>query len=110
MEELINKIMSEVGLSSEQATKTVTTVIDFVKTKLPPALSSNIESMFLGTQAETHETSYAEKATEFAGATKDKLEDLAEIAKDKLSDAADHAEDFAKDTLGKLKGMFGGDK
>jgi hypothetical protein len=110
MQELINKIMSEVGLNSEQATKTVSTVIDFVKTKLPPALSGNIEAMFLGTQAEVHETSYAEKATEFAGATKDKLEDMAEIAKDKLNDAAEQAEDFAKDALGKLKGMFGSDK
>ena len=53
MQELINKIMSEVGLNSEQATKTVSTVIDFVKTKLPPALSGNIEAMFLGTQADT---------------------------------------------------------
>jgi hypothetical protein len=110
MQELINKIISEVGLSSEQATKTVTTVMDFVKTKLPPALSGNIEAMFSGVKGEAHEASYAEKATEFAGATKDKLEDMAEIAKDKLGDVAEQAEDFAKDALGKLKGMFGGDK
>jgi hypothetical protein len=110
MQELINKIITEVGLSSEQATKTVTTVMDFVKTKLPPGLSANIESMFSGAKSEAHEVSYAEKATEFAGATKDKLEDMAEIAKDKLGDVAEQAEDFAKDALGKLKGMFGGDK
>jgi hypothetical protein len=35
---------------------------------------------------------------------------MAEIAKDKLGDVAEQAEDFAKDALGKLKGMFGGDK
>ncbi|KXK43061.1 MAG: hypothetical protein UZ11_BCD004000913 [Bacteroidetes bacterium OLB11] len=33
MQELINKIMSEVGLTSEQAQKTVNTVVQFVKSK-----------------------------------------------------------------------------
>lgn len=108
MQELINKIMSEVGLTTEQASKTVTTVMDYVKTKLPPAFAGNIDAMFSGAKGEAHEASYTEKASEFADATKDKLEDMAEIAKDKLGDVADQAEDFAKDALGKLKGMFGG--
>ncbi len=126
MQELINKIMSEVGLSSEQAQKTVETVMTFVKSKLPAALSGNIDAMFSGVQGEVKEESYREKAEDFAEATKDKLEDFAEQAKEKLgvaaekaedfaeqakeklSEAADKAEDMAKDAFDKIKGMFGG--
>jgi hypothetical protein len=99
MQELINKLISEVGLSSEQAGKAVSTVMDFVKTKLPPAFANNIEAMFEGKAPE-----------DFAEATKEKLEDLADVAKEKLSEAADKAEDFAKDAFDKIKGMFGKDK
>jgi ElaB/YqjD/DUF883 family membrane-anchored ribosome-binding protein len=109
MQELINKLISEVGLNAEQAQKTIETVMSFVKSKVPSALSGNIDAMFSGVQATVKESSYADKAEDFAEATKDKLEDFAEQAKEKLSDAADKAEDFAKDALGKLKGMFGND-
>ncbi len=119
MQELINKLMSEVGLTAEQAQKTTTTVMDFVKSKLPSSLSGNLDAMFSGAQGEVKEQSYQEKATEFADATKDKLEDFAGDAKEKLEDfageakeklseAADKAEEMAKDALGKLKGIFGG--
>ncbi|MEZ5046814.1 MAG: YtxH domain-containing protein [Chitinophagaceae bacterium] len=113
MQELINKIMSEVGLSSEQASKTVSTVVEFVKSKVPGPLAANIESMFSGNKVETgaeKEEGLMDKAEDFAEAAKDKLEDLADVAKDKLGDAADKAEELAKDALGKLKGLFGGDK
>lgn len=109
MQELINKLMSEVGLNADQAGKTVQTVMEFVKSKLPPALSGNIESMFSGVMGQAKQDSYMDKAEDFAEATKDKIEDLAEQAKDKLGDVADKAEDMAKDALGKLKGLFGSD-
>jgi hypothetical protein len=121
MQELINKLMGEVGLTPEQAQKTVSSVLEFVKSKVPPALSGNIEAMFSGMGGEAKVESYKDKATDFAEATKDKLEDIADEAKDKMEDlaeeakeklsvAADKAEEMAKDALGKLKGMFGGDK
>ncbi|MBL7764947.1 MAG: YtxH domain-containing protein [Chitinophagaceae bacterium] len=110
MQELINKLIAEVGLSSEQAQKTVTTVMEFVKTKLPPSLAGNVDAMFSGAQGEVKISTYEDKAKEFADATKEKLEDFAEQAKDKLSEAADKAEDIAKDVMDKMKGMFGGDK
>lgn len=126
MQELINKLISEVGLNAEQAQKTVDTVMTFVKSKLPAALSGNIDAMFSGAQGEMKQESYKEKAEDFAEATKEKLEDLAgqakeklgeaaekaedfaEQAKEKLSEVADKAEDLAKDAFDKLKGMFGG--
>ena len=110
MQELLNKLMSEVGLSAEQAQKSLTTVMEFVKSKLPPALSANVDAMFSGAQGEMPTQSYKDKAEDFAEATKEKLEDFADEAKEKLSEAADKAEDMAKDALGKLKGLFGGDK
>ena len=110
MQELLNKLMSEVGLNAEQAQKSLTTVMEFVKSKLPPALSANVDAMFSGAKGEMPTESYKDKAEDFAEATKDKLEGLAEDAKEKLSEAADKAEDMAKDALGKLKGLFGGDK
>lgn len=110
MQELINKLMSEAGLNAEQASKAVSSMLEFVKSKLPPAMAGNVEAMFSGIQAQVKEESFKEKAEDFAEAAKDKLEDLAEQAKDKLSDAADKAEEMAKDALGKLKNMLGNNK
>lgn len=109
MQELINKLMSEVGLTAEQAQKAVSSVMDFVKSKVPSALSANIDAMFSGAKGEVKEESIMDKAEDLADAAKDKLEDLADVAKDKLGDAADKAEEMAKDALGKLKGFFGGE-
>jgi lysyl-tRNA synthetase class I len=137
MQELINKLISEVGLSAEQAQKTVETVMTFVKSKVPSAFAANIDAMFSGVQSEVKQDSYKEKAEDFAEATKEKLEEMAgstkekledfaeqakknlseaadkaevfaEQAKEKLSEAADKAEDLAKDAFDKIKGMFGG--
>lgn len=102
--------MNEVGLNADQASKTVQTVLEFVKSKLPPGFSGNIESLLSGDASGLKGDSYRDKAEDFAEATKDKLEDFAEAAKDKLSDAADKAEDLAKDAFDKIKGIFGGEK
>ena len=124
MQELINKIISEVGLTNEQAKKTVDTVVQFVKSKVPPAFASNIDAMFSGLNMDSLKENIEnkteaiqdkaegiqEKLEDFAEDAKEKLEDFAEDAKEKLSMAADKAEDFAKDALGKIKGLFGGDK
>ncbi len=117
MQELINKLIAEVGLTAEQASKTVSTIMDHLKAKLPSSLSGNLEAMFSGAKGEAKEATSAtdteslkDKAEDLANATKDKLEDLAEQAKDKLSEAADIAEEMAKDAFGKLKGIFGGEK
>lgn len=116
MQELIEKLIQEVGLSNEQASKTIQVILQFVKAKVPPAFASNIDAMFSGVKTETNqpletkEQSYKDKAEDFAEATKEKLEELAEQAKEKLSEAADKAEDIAKDVFGKVKDWFDGDK
>lgn len=110
MQELINKLSTEVGLSAEQASKTVNVVMEFIKSKIPASLSGNLDAMFSGVKGDAKPESFSDKAEDFAEAAKDKLEDLADQAKDKLEDAAEKAEEMAKDAFGKLKGMFGGDK
>ena len=110
MQELINKLTAEAGLSADQAGKVIPVVMEFVKSKLPAAVSANLEGFLSGTKSADEAESLSDKASDLAEAAKDKLEDLAEVAKDKLGDAAEKAEELAKDALGKLKGMFGGDK
>lgn len=110
MQELLNKLMQEVGLSTEQATKSLNVVMDFVKSKLPPGISGNLDNLMSGSGAAAGAETLTDKAEDLAEAAKEKLEDFADQAKDKLSDAAEKAEEMAKDAFGKLKGLFGGDK
>jgi ElaB/YqjD/DUF883 family membrane-anchored ribosome-binding protein len=115
MEELIKKITTEAGISLEQATKAFHTVVDHVKSMLPPAFASNIDSMIgnkpadaTGTTGATSQASMMDKAGDMAGNAKDKLTDMAGDAKEKLTDlAGDAKEKFAAFTtpenLDKLK-------
>jgi hypothetical protein len=119
MQELIQKLITEAGLSTEQADKTVSTIVGFIKQKFPP-LADSIENMLAGKAPNmNNKSSFMDKASgianeakdkleDFAEEAKDKLEDFAEEAKEKLSEAADKAEDFAKDAFNKIKGFFGG--
>ncbi len=136
MEELIKKLIAEVGLTPEQAQKTVGTCVAFVKSKLPPMMSANVDAMFSGAQGVAKEETLTDKAADLAGTAKDKLEGLAHNAKDKLDsmlhgdtvekakdkledlagDAKEKLDEFMNSELGekakgafdKIKGMFGG--
>jgi ElaB/YqjD/DUF883 family membrane-anchored ribosome-binding protein len=126
MQELINKLTEKVGLDAEQAKGSVETVMEFVKGKLPEGLADKVDDMFGGAEGEKIEMGgimdsiaglfggAGEKAADGAGDimdnVKDKAGDLLEGATDKLDDLGDAAGDMAKDALGKIKGMFGGDK
>jgi uncharacterized protein YjbJ (UPF0337 family) len=133
MQELINKLMSEAGLSQDQATKALSTVVTHVKSVLPPALAGNIDAMMGAKPGEAKAPESAgimDKAGDMADAAKDKLSDFAGAAKekfseltnkdnlekmkdqaeDKLEDLKDKAEDLAEGAMAKLKGLFGGDK
>jgi hypothetical protein len=115
MEELIKKITTEAGISLEQATKAFHTVVDHVKSMLPPAFASNIDSMIGNKPADATtntgaatEASMMDKAGDIAGDAKEKLTNFAGDAKEKLSDmAGDAKEKFAAFTtpenLDKLK-------
>ncbi len=48
MDELIKQVVSRTGISEEQARTAVTTVLDFVKDKLPAPIASQIDSAITG--------------------------------------------------------------
>lgn len=48
MEELIKQVTAKAGISEDQARSAVTTVLDFVKTKLPEPIASQIENAISG--------------------------------------------------------------
>lgn len=48
MNELVNVVMQKTGLSQEDAQKAVQTVIDFMKSKLPPPLAGQVDAALKG--------------------------------------------------------------
>ena len=50
MNELVEKVASKVGISSEQASQAVSTVIEFVKSKLPDSIAGQLDG-FIGDDA-----------------------------------------------------------
>lgn len=48
MEELIKQVVSKTGISEEQARTAVTTVLGFVKDKLPAPIASQIDNAISG--------------------------------------------------------------
>ncbi len=122
MQDLINKLTEKAGLNAEQASSAVETVMEFVKGKLPEGLADKVDDMFGGAEGEKVEFGGimdsiaglfgggAESAGDLVDNVKDKAGDLLGDATDKLGGLGDAAEDLAEDALGKIKGMFGGDK
>jgi uncharacterized protein (DUF2267 family) len=48
MDELIKQVTAKAGISEEQARTAVSTVLDFVKTKLPAPIAGQIENAISG--------------------------------------------------------------
>lgn len=48
MNELIEKVASKVGISSEQASQAVTTVVGFIKDKLPDSIADQLDGFLDG--------------------------------------------------------------
>ena len=48
MDELIKQVTAKAGISEDQARKAVSTVLDFVKTRLPAPIASQVENAISG--------------------------------------------------------------
>jgi hypothetical protein len=48
MEELVALVSKKTGLNKEQATMAVTTVLNFVKSKLPPPIAAQVDGVLSG--------------------------------------------------------------
>jgi hypothetical protein len=132
MQELINKLMTEVGLSQEQASKSLHAIVTHVKGILPPAFGDNIDKMLGGSMPAAasaepaKEAGLMDKVGGMADDAKEKMGDLADAAKEKFAaltsdenienlknkaeDLKDKAEDMAEDAINKIKGFFGDKK
>lgn len=121
MQDLINRLTTKAGISTEQATKAIETIKDFVKEKFP-MMSGAVDNLLSGDSkanatgafpqapadptvpTEEGHSSIMDKISDvIPGETGQKVEDFAKKAADKAEDLYDAAKD-------KLSGMFGGDK
>ncbi len=104
MQELINKLQADHGLSHEQSHGILNTITEFIKEKFP-MVSGAIDNLF------QHDPSTGTGTEDTGGSTEGPAQKGASFL-DKISDyipgeTGEKAEQFAKDKLG---GMFGGDQ
>ena len=103
MQELIDRLTSEAGVSSEQATSSIETIKDFVKEKFP-MLGGAVDKMF-GEQTDDNAaqtTTEAPKQEEHG--FMDKIKELIP------GGAGEKAEEVLEGLKDKFSGFFGGDK
>ncbi len=91
MNDLINKLIAEAGISQEQATKSIEVVKAFVKEKFP-MMADGIENMF------THASS---GQAQEGGSLLDKISDIIP------GDIGEKIEGFAKQAKEKFEGLEG---
>ena len=113
MQELINRLTKEAGISADQATKSLETIKNFVKEKFP-MLGGAVDNMFAATPEnvaaaaapapEKKEESIMDKISDvIPGEAGEKIEAFAKNAADKAENVFDSVKD-------KISGMLGGDK
>lgn len=113
MQELIDRLTSKVGISSEQATKSIDTIKDFVKEKFP-MLSGAVDNMF-ASQGEPAAQPATEAPKKEEHSMMDKISDVipgqaGEKVEEFAKNAAHKAEEVFDSLKDKLGGMMGGDK
>lgn len=74
LNEIINKVAEKTGISTETAATAVTTVLDFLKQKLPAPIATQIEGLLSGSSSAADAVSQAkEKASGVFEEAKEKL-------------------------------------
>lgn len=96
MQELINKIKESAGLTDEQAKKSIETVSEYLKSKMPKSFHSQIDNMLNGGKLSE---GIKEKLIDVAVDAKEKTEDA-------LKDVAAKLEEVAKDLREKWDEKF----
>ncbi len=110
MQELITRLTEKAGISTEQATKSLETIKEFVKEKFP-MLGGAVDNMFAATPEnvaaaapKNEEHSIMDKISDvIPGQAGEKVEEFAKSAVHKAEEVFDNVKD-------KLSGMFSGDK
>jgi flavin-binding protein dodecin len=112
MQELINRLTAEAGISAEQATKSLETIKNFVKEKFP-MLGGAVDNMFAASPESV--AAAAAPAVKKEEGMLDKISDVipgqaGEKIEAFAKNAADKAEDIFDNVKDKISGMLGGDK
>ena len=110
MQELINHLTEKVGITAEQATKSIEAVKDYVKEKFP-MMAGAVDNLFAG---KTEAAAPADAPKAEGGNVMDKISDVipgetGEKVEEFAKNAAQKAEDVFGDVKSKLSGLFGGD-
>lgn len=74
LNDIINKVAEKTGISNDKAATAVSTVLDFLKTKLPAPVASQIDNLLSGGSG----------ASGVMGQAKDTASDFLDSAKEKL--------------------------
>lgn len=103
MTELINKLVNEAGLSSEQAGKTIEVIKGFVSEKFP-MLAGAVENVLGTSQVSTSAPDITETPSEASGSWLDKISEVipGEIG-EKIEGFAKNAADATQEGLAKAK-------
>ena len=120
MHELITSLEQKAGLTTEQATKAIDTIKDYVKEKFP-MMAGAVDNLFASsTEAVTPVTSATAlvpdpTAPAVHSSVLDKISDVipgetGQKVEDFVKGAADKAEDAFDSLKDKVSGMFGGEK
>ncbi|MBC7890354.1 MAG: hypothetical protein H7Z13_20955 [Ferruginibacter sp.] len=120
MHELITRLTEKAGISTEQATKALDTIKDFVKEKFP-MMAGAVDNLFapgeqpITTAGATSAVIDPEAPIVAEPGILDKISDMipgetGQKVEDFVKGAAGKAENVFDDVKEKLGGMFGGDK
>ncbi len=117
MNELITRLISKAGISTEQAAKVIETIKEFAKEKVP-MMSGTVDSLLSGSPATNFPEAPVDPtvaATPGASGMLDKISDYipgetGQKVEDFAKQAADKAEDLYDAAKDKLTGFLGGDK
>ena len=107
MDELVEQLISKVGLDANQANHVMAVVSSFLKDKLPADLLNQLNGVVAGLgDAAGQATDAAKDAAAGAQAA---ASDAAGAATGAAGDAQDKAQDAAGGFMSKIGGLFGGD-
>lgn len=129
MQELIERIQKDAGISEAQATAAAEATRNFIKSKVPPMFNGLVDQLFSGhfdpasamKAAQSRQADFIDKAKEAMSSAGDKAKDFTRDAVDKSADFAKQANEYmhnwakqaggwSEEALAKFKEMFGSQK
>lgn len=97
MDELIQKVMQSAGISEDQAQKSVNTVAEYLKGKMPRSFHPQIDNMLRGGKlSEGIREQLIESASEVKEKTEDALRDLANKTEKAINEMKEKLNEFLK--------------